>query len=142
MFSSDLALTLYLSICLVFISCQNSNTTEDLAIDKGRQNLTILEWRDSVVNLGTVRKNLNYPIVFYVKNIGENPLLFTKIESTCGCTVLEKIVNSPILPSKNDSIVGHFKLNDAAGFIERKVYILANTQQQFYVLRIKANVIE
>jgi hypothetical protein len=69
-------------------------------------------------------------------------LIFKKIESTCGCTVVDKEINTPIMPNKGDSILAHFKMNEANGSVVRKIYILANTKREFYILRIKANVIK
>lgn len=131
-----------ISVIFLCSSCSDNQPTKKEQVQDKAQSLTELQWRDSVLDLGTIKAAKSYPIVFYVKNIGNTPLIFEKIESTCGCTVVDQKINKPILPSMSDSILGHFKLSEAIGYAERKIYILANTPQQFYVLRIKAHVVE
>lgn len=127
---------------IIAISCKNNNNVENKKQQILEQKFSELQWRDTVVDLGNIKKGISYPIVFYVKNIGKVPLIFEKIESTCGCTVIDKKINKPILPNDTASIYAHFKLNETIGQVQRKIYVLANTKQQFYVLRVKAHVVE
>lgn len=132
-------------LIIIFISSCQNNETEIGKTDfqkVGKIDLTELIWKDTVIDLGTIKKGGTHPISFHVKNIGNSPLLFEKIESTCGCTVVDTKEMKPILPLQADSIQGHFKLNETNGNVLRKIYILANTKKNFYVLRIKANVVE
>lgn len=131
-----------ISVIFLCSSCSDNQPEKKEQVQDKAQSLTKLQWRDSVLDLGTIKAAKSYPIVFHVKNIGNTPLIFEKIESTCGCTVVDQKINKPILPAMSDSILAHFKFNEAIGYAERKIYILANTPQQFYVLRIKAQVVE
>lgn len=126
---------------LLFTNCDNALESNRNNLRNPKQNLARINWRDSVINLGTIKVSKSYPLVYYFTNTGSEPLLFEKIESTCGCTVIDRKINNPILPNHSDSIIGHFKLN-ATGIVERKIYILANTHQNFHILRVKANVTE
>jgi len=126
------------SSCIIY-AC-NSNSGRNL---EKRQNaeLTNVHWNDTIINLGTINHGEPYHFSFNCTNIGKVPLIFQKMESTCGCTVIERYIRTPILPSKQDSVTGTFKLLEPSPNVERKIYIMANTKQEFYILRIKANVI-
>lgn len=138
----------YTSITVLIIILISSCNINETVVDENnsqkveKTNLTELVWKDTIIDLGTIKKGITYPISFHVKNIGKSPLLFEKIESTCGCTVLDTKEMKPILPMGVDSIQGHFKLNETYGIVQRKIYILANTKKNFYVLRVKANMVE
>jgi len=128
-----------LYIELLLAAC-NTTPKNDKSGTATTGEITSIRWRDTVIDLGTVQHDKEYPVVFHCKNIGNVPLLFQKMESTCGCTVIDKKINVPLLPSQEGSIVGHFKMEDMNTYVERKIYVLANTKQQFHILRIKAYV--
>ena len=137
-----LSIIFIISFAIATYSCDQKALPKEVSKNQQDvQNLANLVWRDSVLDLGAVKSGVEYPVKFYVKNTSQNALIFQKMESTCGCTVIDKKIEKPILPNQEDSIVAHFKMYDANGYIERKIYILANTKQQFYVLRVKANII-
>jgi len=128
---------LYLSGMLILLgACQQT------AKPQANKKLTQIIWRDTIIDLGTVQAGKAIPLTFYLKNTGDQPLLLEKVESTCGCTVIQNDNRHPIVPGATDSIMAQFKMAVARGIVLRKIYVLANTKQAFYVLNIKANVIE
>lgn len=133
-----------LTTILVFFcsSCQEDKKRIKNDNNINEQNLADLTWQDSVVNLGDIKSGKGYSVIFVVKNISNNPLLFQRIESTCGCTLIDKKIDTPLLSGKIDSILAQFKMSDTKGYVERKIYVLANTKRKFYVLRIKANIVD
>lgn len=61
----------------------------------------------STYNFGTIslKDTINYN--FKIKNIGENPLVINKIESTCNCTYF-KYDNKPVFKNKELIIKSQF----------------------------------
>jgi len=102
--------------------------------------MTEIAFTDTILDLGTIKPGSVTPINFTYRNNGSKPLLIKKIESTCGCTVVDQRQLNPVPPGAYDSVTGSIKPVEESGLIEKKIYLLANTQRQFYILRIKANI--
>jgi hypothetical protein len=130
-----------ITIYSIAMSC-NFNKNNQLNSFDCKDTSTSLSWQDTIIDLGTIAINKKSRIVFHYKNNGEKPLYIQKIESTCGCTVINQFQLKPILPNCTDSIVGYLKINEPVGAIYKKIYVLANTKKQFYVLKVKATVVE
>lgn len=129
-----------LTFALITGSCSTKSENRSSVSSKGGGGaVTTIQWQDTVKELGIIEAGKKYQISFACRNTGSVPLIFQKIESTCGCTVLDKKIDRPLLPNQVDSITGEFSMTET-GPITRKIYVLANTERQFYVLKITADV--
>lgn len=85
---------------------------------------------------------LNKPVTFDFKytNVGEEPLIITKAEASCGCTV-PKFTNTPI--KKGESGVISVTFNAAAGPspFSKAVTISSNAKTPVKVLYIKGETV-
>ncbi|WP_306643621.1 DUF1573 domain-containing protein [Sanyastnella coralliicola] len=64
---------------------------------------------------------------FEFENTGDAPLLISKVESTCGCTVMKDWPKEPIQPGENGEIVVEFNSSKREGSQRKKITVLANT---------------
>ena len=66
---------------------------------------------DNTIDYGTVSKDSDNGVrIFKFKNTGDQPLLITKVQSTCGCTVPTQ-PKEPILPGKMGEIEVKYNMN-------------------------------
>jgi hypothetical protein len=129
----------------LFISCDENKTARDLnqpVIDTVLfQNPTEILFRDTFLDLGTVKQGEKAPFVFVYTNKGKFPLLINNVLPGCGCT-LANYSKSPIISGKTDSITGFFNSEGREGPYEKHVDVFCNTNQKVHKLIFKINVIK
>ena len=63
---------------------------------------------------------------FKFKNTGKTPLIISKTETSCGCTVSE-FVNEPVAPGNEGKIKISYDSNGRPGSFQKSVIVIANT---------------
>ena len=80
--------------------------------------------KDNTIDYGTVTKEAdNGQRTFEFKNTGNQPLMITNVQSTCGCTV-PSFPKEPIMPGKMGKI--DVKYNMAPGPIRKTITVESN----------------
>lgn len=80
--------------------------------------------KDNTIDYGTVSKDSDSGMrSFEFKNTGNQPLIITNVQSTCGCTVPSK-PTEPIMPGKTGKI--DVKYNMAPGAIRKTITVESN----------------
>jgi len=102
-----------------------------------------IEFRSTTVDYGEVMKGSDgYRTVEFV-NTGDAPLVITRVQSSCGCTVAEK-PDKPIMPGEKGRIKIHYNTNHVGTF--RKTVTLytnaVNVPNGRVVLKVKGKVID
>ncbi|MGA2823768.1 MAG: DUF1573 domain-containing protein [Bacteroidales bacterium] len=82
-------------------------------------------------------ETVSYPFKF--KNAGKSDLIISDVSSSCGCTVLS-FPKTPIHPGQDGTIKVTFNSEGKHGFQNKNIVIVANTQPNTFILRIKAEV--
>ena len=98
--------------------------------------------KDNTIDYGTVTKESDSGLrTFEFKNTGNQPLIISNVQSTCGCTV-PSFPKEPILPGKMGKI--DVKYNMSAGPIRKTITVESNASNfegGKIPLKIKGNVI-
>ena len=98
--------------------------------------------KDNTIDYGTVTKEQDNGVrVFEFTNTGNQPLIITNVQSTCGCTVPTK-PTQPIMPGKSDKI--EVRYNMSPGPIRKTITVesnAANVEGGRVSLKIKGEVI-
>ena len=98
--------------------------------------------KDNTIDYGTVSKDSDNGIrSFEFKNTGNEPLIITNVQSTCGCTVPSK-PKEPIMPGKTGKIDVKYNMNP--GPIRKTITVesnAANYEGGKIPLKIKGEVI-
>lgn len=80
--------------------------------------------KDNTIDYGTVTKEADNGLrTFEFKNTGNQPLMITNVQSTCGCTV-PSFPKEPILPGKTGKI--DVKYNMTPGPIRKTITVESN----------------
>ena len=109
----------------------------------GKTNKNILpkfKFDEEVHDFGKVIQGEQVSFAFRFKNIGKSDLLISAVSTSCGCTI-SKFPKFPIHPGEKNIIYVKFNSEGKKGFQNKSIIIVANTQPNTKVLRIKAQVI-
>ena len=131
-------LTLALSFLLGFsIIAQEENSTpvEEAAPETGAK----IEFKKEVIDYGTIEKGADGVRVFEFTNTGNEPLIISRVYSSCGCTVPKK-PEDPILPGATGEI--EVKYNTSrVGPIRKTISVYSNASSVPFPLKIKGTVV-
>ena len=92
----------------------------------------------TVHDYGTIVQGTDGTCEFKFTNIGKEPLILSKPQSSCGCTV-PTWPQEPILPGKSDVIKVTYNTNNV-GSINKTVTVTSNAKTSRVVLQIKGTV--
>lgn len=99
--------------------------------------------KDNTIDYGTVNKDEDSGLrSFEFTNTGDEPLIITNVQSTCGCTVPSK-PTEPIAPGKTGKI--DVKYNMHTGPIRKTITVesnAVNVEEGRVAIKIKGEVIE
>ncbi len=101
-------------------------------------NKTTIAFDKEIHDFGNIPYEDQVETVFKIKNTGENPLVISNAQASCGCTIPEK-PSGPILPGEEGDLKVAFKPNKE-GTISKRITLTANTEAGKEFLTIKANV--
>lgn len=98
-----------------------------------------LKFTDKIHRSGKVLEGEQLEYKYHFSNIGDVPLVFTKYEVACLCTVVF-LPEAPILPGANADILVQFDTKDKIGYQDRTVTIYSNALKSPHEIRFTANV--
>jgi hypothetical protein len=141
--------TVIILVCFftTLISCNNQDKAEQQATLPATEasaadtdNLTSIQWLDSVQQFGKVTDGEKVLITFHFKNTGTKPLVIESASPSCGCTVPEK-PNEPIAPGGEGEIKAEFNSAGRVGMASKYITVVCNTPQQTYSLLFEGEVL-
>lgn len=100
---------------------------------------TDIQFASLEYDFGTIEQNSHNPTVFTFTNTGENPLIITDAQGSCGCTV-PNYPREPIPPGGTGEIEVVYNPGTQSNRQQKTVTITANTEPATTILNIKANV--
>ncbi len=100
-----------------------------------------IEFKTETIDYGTVKKSEDNGVRFFeFTNTGDQPLVISKVNSSCGCTV-PSYPKDPIMPGKSGQIEVKYNMNP--GPINKTVTVESNAVNKERVpLRIKGTVVK
>ncbi|NQX85079.1 MAG: DUF1573 domain-containing protein [Flavobacteriaceae bacterium] len=99
-----------------------------------------IEFETETIDYGTIEKGADGVRVFKFKNTGNEPLIITKVKSSCGCTVPKK-PKEPIMPGETGEIEVKYDTN-RVNPIRKTITVNSNAKRSIIALKIKGNVID
>ena len=93
------------------------------------------KFEEETINYGKIDKDSDGERVFIFTNIGDQPLVIKRIQSSCGCTVPKK-PKAPIMPGEKGEIKVSYATNRVGGF-SKSITIYSNAKNPTKVIRIK-----
>ncbi len=88
---------------------------------------TNIQWLDSAKNFGKIPEGQKLQVAFRFKNTGSTPLVITRVQPSCGCTVAEQ-PEEPIAPGGEGEIKAIFNSKGHPGVNHKTLFVTANTK--------------
>lgn len=98
-----------------------------------------ISFEKTVHDYGTIVQGADGTCEFKFTNTGKEPLILSKPQSSCGCTI-PTWPQEPILPGKSDAIKVTYNTHNIGG-INKTVTVTSNAKTSRVVLSIKGTVI-
>ncbi|HLV38180.1 DUF1573 domain-containing protein [Xanthomarina sp.] len=99
-----------------------------------------IEFKTDVIDYGTIEKGADGVRVFEFTNTGNAPLIISKVNSSCGCTVPKK-PEGPIQPGETGQIEVKYDTNRVMP-IRKTITVISNADTPTVALKIKGDVID
>jgi hypothetical protein len=127
-------------------SCNNNRISSDVIENPNTANgkgdlsqLPSFKFEQELHDFGKILQGETVSFPFKFKNAGKSDLIITDVSTSCGCTV-PSYPKTPIHPGMTGEIRVSFNSAGKRGFQNKNIVIIANTQPNTTVLRIKAEV--
>jgi hypothetical protein len=104
-------------------------------------NLPVFEFEESSFDFGTIHSGDTVTHIFKFKNVGDQPLLISEANGSCGCTV-PKYNKEPVPAGQKGEITVTFYSSGISGQAAKTITLLANTIPSTKVLTISAEVVK
>ncbi len=95
--------------------------------------------QETLFNYGTIEQDANGIHYFIYKNIGKEPLVFSKVRSSCGCTI-PSWSREPLLSGKQDTLKVKYDTHRIGQF-SKTISIFSNAKKPIVVVRIQGKVV-
>lgn len=129
---------------MVLAACHNQSTkNRPVQSNVSKQVVAaapVMMFSETVHNFGKMVQGEIVKYSFHFKNTGKSDLKIERINTSCGCTV-GKYPHKPVKPGEEASIEVIFNSAYKMGYQNKSIMLLANTEPERTVLRIKANVV-
>jgi len=99
-----------------------------------------IEFKETTIDYGTIEKGADGVRTFVFTNTGNAPLVISKVNSSCGCTVPKK-PDGPIMPGEEGEIEVKYDTKRVMP-IRKTITVLSNADTPTVALKIKGEVID
>ena len=99
-----------------------------------------IEFKQTTIDYGTIEKGADGIRTFVFTNTGNAPLVISKVNSSCGCTVPKK-PDGPIMPGEDGEIEVKYDTKRVMP-IRKTITVLSNADTPTVALKIKGEVID
>ncbi len=100
----------------------------------------VIEWQNSTIDFGEITFEKPVAVEFLFKNPGMVPLIITKVESSCGCTVAD-YPKQPIISGGEGKIVVTYD-SKTEGYFSKTITVYSNTEEGLTQLHVEGVVVK
>jgi len=97
------------------------------------------KFKKETIDYGKIAKGSDGSRVFVFTNTGDQPLIISRVQSSCGCTIPKK-PEQPIMPGKDGEIKVSYDTKRVGGF-SKSITILSNAKTARKMIKIKGMVV-
>jgi hypothetical protein len=128
----------FLGFSTAVLSQEPVKQDKDKQTVEKKKNGPVAEFDKTVCDLGELTQNVPGTAVFTVFNKGNEPLIFSSVTASCGCTNLQWS-QEPLLPGKSTTISATYNAAAAGNFL-KTITVKSNATDQPVVLQLKGKV--
>ena len=98
------------------------------AITADTTQFTTIQWLDSTnKDFGKIEEGTKLEVSFRFKNTGDKPLLISRVQPSCGCTIAEQS-KEPVAPGAEGQVKATFNSEGRTGSNHKTLFVYANTK--------------
>lgn len=105
-----------------------------------RGSLPVIKFEDLEHDFGRIIEGETVSYAFNFKNSGKSDLIIADVTTSCGCTV-PSYPKAPLRPGEAGTIKVSFNSRGKRGYQTKNILVVANTQPNTTMIRIKALVV-
>lgn len=104
-----------------------------------QEKLAEISFKETIIDYGIIGNGDDGKRTFEFKNTGNSPLVFTRIFSSCGCTIPKK-PEKPVQPGESGTIEVKYDTK-RTGLFQKAITVNSNAKTSNIILRIKGEVL-
>ena len=104
-----------------------------------QEKLAVIKFTETIIDYGIIENGEDGNRTFTFKNTGNSPLVFTRIFSSCGCTIPKK-PEKPVMPGESGEIQVSYDTK-RTGIFQKAITVRSNAKTANVMLRIKGEVL-
>ncbi|MDB9976686.1 DUF1573 domain-containing protein [Flavobacteriaceae bacterium] len=104
-----------------------------------QEKLAVIKFTETIIDYGIIENGEDGNRTFVFKNTGNSPLVFTRIFSSCGCTIPKK-PEKPVMPGEYGEIQVSYDTK-RTGIFQKAITVRSNAKTANVILRIKGEVL-
>ena len=104
-----------------------------------QEKLAVIKFTETIIDYGIIENGEDGNRTFVFKNTGNSPLVFTRIFSSCGCTIPKK-PEKPVMPGESGEIQVSYDTK-RTGIFQKAITVISNAKTANVILRIKGEVL-
>lgn len=124
----------FLLITCLFVYA--ANFSQEISTDA---NAGILSFKTNEIDYGKIQQNADGERTFTFTNTGKSPIVISKVNTSCGCTV-PAYSKTPVLPGETSEIKVKYATNRIGAF-SKTITVISNASESNKILRIKGEVL-
>ena len=114
-----------------------------IAVRAQKQNGPILTWEKGTHDFGEVVQGDKVEHTYKFTNTGNEPLIITNVQPSCGCTLPKSWPRDPIMPGGSGELVIAFNSAGKSGKLDRVTAVVSNAVNEgANQIKFSANVVE
>jgi len=112
---------LFFAVCLVTFAAYSQE------VAKAEANGPVITWEKSTYDFGDIRQGEKVEHTYTFTNTGNQPLIITNVQVTCGCTTPKGFPRDPIAPGQTGQITIGFNSTGKIGKQNKVVTVVSNS---------------
>jgi hypothetical protein len=128
------------ALCILTCACGEQQQAKDKKETKKPIPRTHIQFTEYQHDFGKITQGENVTYYFTYKNTGDNPLIVSQVQPSCGCTVPEW-TREPVAPGEEGKIEVLFNSEGRSGRQHKTVTVVSNTNPPTNELTFTAEVV-
>jgi hypothetical protein len=127
---------------IFFAVCLATFTAYSQEVAKSEVDGPVITWKESTYDFGTIHQGDKVEHTFAFTNTGNQPLIITNVQVTCGCTTPKGFPRDPIAPGESGEITVAFNSAGKMGKQNKVVTIVSNSVGKTNQISFTANILK
>ncbi len=133
-------ISLFLVSFIGFGAFAQDTEKKDTPVESQKENGAKIEFETEVIDYGTIEKGADGVRKFTFTNTGNEPLIISRVYSSCGCTIPKK-PEAPVAPGEKGEIEVKYDTK-RVGPIRKTISVYSNADAVPFPLKIKGTITE